>query len=278
MNSRALRLCIIVPAVILMAAGPLGAVDGDGNSDDELDILTGLRAEDPGFTPLPDGDPVYNVLWDLTHGVYLFYEPAGDYSDMVALLAANGYVTATTNAGIDNIDLSIYDVVVICMGSSWDSPYTAVEVQALEDFMTQGGAVLVMSENSDCPNGNINPITQPFGVTCGVGYPMPHDLYYSDFTPHQVFNGVTTLRHRASGELTAIGPGVPIAWTDADEEMVAIVEPCQMIVTADSNFCDNDYLTEVDNQQFLLNIFECLAVGSSPVETATWGAIKALHR
>jgi hypothetical protein len=268
-----MRLWIVVPVVALLMAGPLAATDGD-----RLDLTTGLRAEDPGTTPLPDADPVYDVLWDLTHGVYLFYEPTGDYSDVVALLAANGYVTTTTDVGVDNIDLSAYAVVVICVTSAWNSAYTETEVAALQDYMAQGGGILVMGENTDCPNENVNPVTQPQGVTCGAGYPTPVDLYFSDFAAHQLFDGVTTLFHRASGELSATGPGVPVAWTDAYEEMDAVVNPCQMIVTADSNFCDNDYLSTADNQQFVLNVFECLAVGSSPVESTTWGAIKALHR
>ena len=32
-----------------------------------------------------------NVLWDLTHGIFLDYEPARRYSQLASMLAGNGY-------------------------------------------------------------------------------------------------------------------------------------------------------------------------------------------
>jgi len=51
-----------------------------------------------------------------------------------------------------------------------------------------------------------------------------------------------------------------------------------MIVTGDCNFFDNNRLSFADNLQFLLNVFDCLATGTSPVEDSTWGTIKASYR
>lgn len=270
---------IAVPAIIaLLISLPLYADEGANPVDNTTDTATGLPAGDIETTPLPDNDPVYDVLWDLSHGVYLGYEPAAWYSNLVGLLAANGYVTTTTTAGIDNIDLSPYEIIVIGVLSSWNSPYTASEVQAIQDFMALGGGILVMGENTDCPNANVNPVTQAFGVTCGISYLSPSDLYFTDFVAHQIFDGVTTVYYRAAGDILASGPGVPLAWTDAGEEVIASVEPCRMIVTGDCNFCDNTYMSTADNQQFTLNVFDCLATGINPVEDSTWGAIKAIYR
>lgn len=270
---------IAVPAVIaLLISLPLWVSAGADPVHNDTDVATGLPAGDVEFTPLPDNDPVYNVVWDLTHGVYLSYEPTGWYSDLVGLLAANGYVTTTTTAGIDNIDLSPYDVIVIAVLSAWNSAYTTSEVQAIRDFIELGGAVLVMGENAVCPNANVNPVSQAFGVTCGVSSLSPADLYFTDFVPHQIFDGVTTVYYRAAGEISASAPAVPLAWTDAGEEVIASAEPCRMIVTGDGNFCDNTYMSMADNQQFALNVFDCLATGFSPVEDSTWGSIKAIYR
>jgi hypothetical protein len=158
---------VVLTALALLVSAPLHADDPVNNT---TDVATGLPAADVQITPLPDNDPVYGVLWDLTHGVYLGYEPAAYYSDLVALLAGNGYVTATTTAGIDNIDLSPYDVIVIAVLSNWYSVYSASEVAAIQSFIDGGGGVLVMGENTSCPNANVNPITQAFGITCGVSY------------------------------------------------------------------------------------------------------------
>jgi hypothetical protein len=278
MRAVARELWLVVPVVLaLLVSAPLWADEGEP-VDNTIDIATGLPAIDIETTPLPDNDPVYNVLWDLTHGVYLGYEPSGYYSNLVGLLAGNGYVTTTTSAGIANIDLSPYDIIVITVLSAWNSPYTAAEVAAIQSFMAGGGAVLVMSDNTACPNANVNPVTQPFGVTCGVSSLSPGDLYFTNFAAHPIFAGVTTIYYRVAGELSAGGPGIPLAWTDAGNEVIASVEPCRMIVTSDGNFCDNTYMSIADNQQFALNVFGCLASGISPVEDATWGTIKALYR
>jgi hypothetical protein len=266
---------VTLAVLALLVSMPLHADDPINNT---TDAATGLPPVHGGTTPLPDNDPVYNVLWDLTHGVYLNYQPTGDYSDVVGLLAANGYVTTTTAAGVDNIDLSPYDIIVIGVLSNWNSAYSASEVAAIQDFMAGGGGVLVMGENDGCPNGNVNPVTQAFGVTCGLSTITPYDLYFTDFVAHQIFDGVTTVYYRAAGRLSASGPGIPLAWTDAGDEVIASVEPCQMIVTGDGNFCDDVYLGYADNQQFVLNVFDCLATGESPVEDSTWGVVKALYR
>lgn len=279
MKTSALETCIAVLAVLsLLISVPLKADDGSDPVDGTINLVTGLPATDVETTPLPEGDPVYDVLWDLTHGVYLGYEPAGRYSDLVAMLAADGYVTTTTAAGIHNIDLSPYEIIVIGLGSAWNTPYTAPEVAAIQDFMSLGGGVLVMGDNADCPNANINPVTQAFGVTCGLNVILPYDLFFTDFASHEIFDGISTVHYRAAGEISAGVPGVPIAWTDAGEETIASVEYCQMIVAGDCNFCENDYLGSEDNAQLMLNVFECLASGSTPVEDSTWGTIKATYR
>ena len=279
MKASALRFWIILPtAIVSLLSAPLQADDGVDLSDDPIDLTSGLPAGGVETTPLPDNDPVYDVLWDLTHGVLASYEPTGHYSDMVAALAANGYATTTTAAGIHNIDLSSYEIIVVAVVSAWDSPYTAPEVGAIQDFVALGGAVLVMGDNPNCPNGNVNPVTEAFGVTCGVSFLSPNDLYFTDFAPHQIFDGVTTVYYRQAGEISASSPAIPLAWTDAGELTIASVEPCQMIVTGDCNFCDNNHLSFADNLQFLLNVFDCLATGTSPVEDSTWGTIKATYR
>jgi len=279
MKTLAIKSWMVVPIIVaLLIPMSLYADDGSGWEDGTVNPLTGLAATDVQTVPLPEGDPVYDVLWDLTHGVILEYEPAGRYSDLVALLAANGYVTTTTAAGIHNIDLSPYAIIVIGMGSAWDTPYTAPEVAAIQDFMSLGGGVLVMGENTDCPNGNINPVTQVFGVTCGVSYLAPLDLYFTDFATHQIFDGISAVYYRAAGEVSAGVPGIPIAWADTGEGILASVGCCQMIVTGDCDFGTNDFLGNADNEQFLLNVFDCLATGGSPVEGSTWGYIKAIYR
>ena len=207
------------------------------------------------------------VLWDLTHGVHLDYQPAGRFSSLVSILESKGFSVSTTTAGVDNIDLSVYDVLVVCLGSAWNSAYTASEVSAIQTFVNNGGGLLVMGENTDCPNSNINPVAQAFGVTCGVSYLSPLDLYFSDFAAHLIFAGCSELYDRAAGELGAVSPGELVAWTDSGLGTVAITSGgARIVVTGDNNFGDNAYIHISDNQLFSENLFDWLA----QVDGTTW--------
>ncbi len=249
-----------------------------GMATAEIDPTTGLPPKSSAFVPLPHGLGT-NVLWDLTHGVFLSYEPSGLYSDLVTLLAANGFNVTTTAAGINNIDLSPYEVLVICLGSNWDSPYTAPEVAAVQAFIGAGKGVLVMGDNTDTPNGNINPITQAFGTTCGISYLQPPDLFFSNFIVHPIFTGVGSIYYRAGGELDGVAPSVEAAFTTEGYPTITVLDPCGMVVTGDINFCDNVYFANADNRLFALNVFRWLAGGcATPVENTTWGALKAFYR
>jgi hypothetical protein len=244
----------------------------------EIDLSTGLPAVSYPTVPPQGGPRDYEVLWDLTHGVYLQYEPSGAFSNLVAMLNANSYNVTTTTSGIDNIDLSAYDVLVICMGSSWDSAYTPSEVAAAVDFVAGGGGILILGDNASVPVGNINPIAQAFGTTVGVLNISPSDLYFSNFIAHEIFNGVSQLYYRAAGELGYTDPSILAAWTDLDEPTVTLVDPCRVIVTGDMNCADNTYML-ADDATFLMNVFQCLATsGPVPVDNSSWGSIKARFR
>ena len=64
-----------------------------------------------------DNDRCHSVLAERHHCTSRFGE--------TARLAPMGYGFTTTDAGIASIDLSPYEILVICGGSAWDTPYTA---------------------------------------------------------------------------------------------------------------------------------------------------------
>lgn len=209
---------------------------------------------------LDDGPRQHSVLWDTTHGVYLDYDPSGWFSELVDLLADSGYTVDVCSLGVHTVDLSLYDVIVICVGSSWNSIYTQEEVDTLVNFYNQGhqrviltgdcsfcanggfsyadniafsynifdwlvvtGGIFIMGENDGCPNANINPITQAFNATAGLSTISPLDLYFSDFAPHPVFTNVSQLYFGGAGEILASFPSEIIAWTDNIEPVIGIL-------------------------------------------------------
>lgn len=249
-----------------------------GHAAAVTDVMTGREAVDAQSTPLP-GQLGANVLWDLTHGVYYLYEPSGLYSELVADLAANGLVVATTTSGVDNIDLSAYSILVICAGSSWTSAYTASEVAAIVDFVNGGKGLLILGDNATARPENINPVAQAFGTTTGVST-LNADFTFTDYIPHALFDGVNAIQYATAGELDGQAPAIEAAFSDAGKPLVTVVEPCKVVVTGDINFADNEYNHFVDNRTFSLNIFQWLSGGCVPTSTerATWGKVKGLYR
>lgn len=228
--------------------------------------------------PIPEGDAQFEILWDLTHGVYLNFEPSGKFSDLTTVLAGVGFTMNTTDQGVQNIDLTVYDVVVINLTSAWSSEYQAAEVTALVNYVNQGGGLLIAGGNSGCPNGNINPVSQAFGTTCGVPSLEPSDLSFSNFLTHQIFDGISMIYFRATGALTCVSPSVEAAWSPIySEVLITLVDPSSRIaVLGTSSGMSNNYFSMAHNIDFAVNLFHYLAGSPIPLEHITWGAIKTL--
>src|SRR5262249_22635692 len=110
-----------------------------------------------------------SVLWDITHGELDHrFGPDIMYSAFVNRLAPLGISVATTSAGVQNIDLSPYGVLVVDVVSNWNSAYTPAEVAAIAAFTAAGGRLLVMSDCSGCNSANIQAVSQLFGTTVGA--------------------------------------------------------------------------------------------------------------
>jgi hypothetical protein len=64
---------------------------------------------------------------------------------------------------------------VVNFGSNWYSDYFSAEATAIEDFVEDGGGLIVMGDNSYCPNANINPVAQRFGTTAAPSQTVGRD-------------------------------------------------------------------------------------------------------
>ncbi len=201
-----------------------------------------------------------HVLWDLTYGVYLDYEPSGRYSILISLLHSLGFSIQTTTAGLENVDLSNYDIIVICLGSSWYGTYSAAQVEAIKIFVENGGGLLIIGENTSGPNLNINPVANAFGVTCGISFLWPFDLYITDLSTHPIFDNVTQIYYRMAGEISADPPSEYVATYDGfGVAAIAEVESGKVVVLGDVNCWDNVYIGNAGNQLFAENTFKWLA-------------------
>ncbi len=245
-------------------------------AQDGYDVTIGELINDGGVIPPRNGistllhqelllqkkGKTHSVLWDTTHGVLLGYQPSGYFNELSALLDSNGYSIDVIGSGIESVDLSIYDVIVICIGSAWVSPYTPSEVDSLVQYIDQkngrvlltgdcdfcgsmgvigsvdnrtfalnifnwlsdSGGILIMADNTDCPNENIVPLANEFSMNVGLSYISPADLYFTNFASHPVFFGISEICYRAAGEISALSPSKEIAWDDSDRATVAIYD------------------------------------------------------
>jgi hypothetical protein len=261
----------LVVLALLPAALPVRAA---------IDPTTGLEAVPAAIHPLPRnaGAPFF-VLWDLSHGVYNAYEPTGQYSDLVTLLAANGFSVNTTTQGLVNVDFTGYSVIVIGLGSAFDSPYTPAEVARLQTFIAAGGGVLVMGDNPGAWNANINPVAQAYGTTCGVGDVAPFPTATTSFITHPIFTAVSAIHLQGAGEVDGVTPSVEAAFSAGNTPTVTVHQSCGLVVVGDINFATNPYLFTQDNEVFAVNIFRWLAGGCpTPAGRSTWGEVKTLYR
>ncbi len=259
-----LSVFVVFAFVVVLLMTPL-SVCGESQKYHDLATNSDARFTRTGTaenkTSLGDGPRQHAVLWDTTHGVYLDYQPFVRYTDLVALLADSGYTMDCCGTGVHTVDLSLYDVIVICTGSSWNSQYTQEEVDSLVSYYDQGherviltgdmnfceniylyhannlqfiynvfdwlaatGGILIMGENTDCPNGNFNPVANAFHMTAGISYLTPADLYFTDFAAHPLFDNVSQIYFRAAGEISVLSPAEVIARTDNQEPVIAVLD------------------------------------------------------
>jgi len=209
-----------------------------------------------------------NILWDITHGVYLdSYLPHTGYLQMLAEIEPHGHTIVTTDQGVDNLDLSLYDVIVISWGTANDNPYQPNEVTALRTFVEDGGGILIMGDNVGCPNININPVSEEFGVTCGISSINPLDLYVNDLENHAVFDGISEIYFRAAGEISVVVPSIPIAHSNALPIAAAgEVGNGRVVVIGDANHWSDNYFSYSENDEFAVNVFNWLAQPESGID------------
>lgn len=216
-----------------------------------------FRATDSGGIPLRPG----NILWDTSHRIYLGYSPAGRHSSLKTLLVGRGYTVDENSSGVLNRDLGNYQIVVISVGSAWDSEYSGDEVTVIQNYVNGGGGLLILGDNPNTPNANINPVAQAFGTTLGVGTTLsPSDLYVTTFTAHPIFTRVKKIYMRAAGEITGNSPSLIVASTSSGDAVVTVAEPGlgRVVAMGDTSTMENTYISSADNQSFSENVFDWL--------------------
>jgi hypothetical protein len=213
----------------------------------------------------------------LSHGPYAEYTPSGWYSDLVDMLEMNDLISYQSTYDLNYVGLDAYDTIVIGTLLAWDEAFTTAELTAIQNYVTGGGGLLIMGDNTACPNEHINIISEAYGVTCPTtGSDI--DGHITDFAAIDLFTGVTTLELIGAPGLTVAAPSAEIAWASGGEPVMALFGDCSVIVVSDGNLWENDYLAQGDNETCALNVFNCLcSANTGAQDRSTWGLIKALY-
>jgi hypothetical protein len=250
-----------------------------GSVSAEIDLTTGNEVQiiDAGHSILMTPDAVVaatttptlgntcDVLWDTTHGIYMNYAPAFRYSTLASVLDNQACTITTTSAGVNNAALADYDVLVVNLGSSWNSAYTPDEVNAITSFVNSGKGLLIMGDNTGCPNANIHPVSQVFGTTTGNG-DMSDAI--TNFVAHPITNGISHVSFAAGGTLTATPPSTTVGWDIDGRNAINSVDSKKVVILGDVNLFENSDIGSNDNQKFAENIFNYLCTSEQkPIST-----------
>jgi len=239
-----------------------------------LDPATGEEVMADQTTPpatemfLPASGPkAGSILWDYTHGVFCVgycYDLSDMYSKLATMLTSNGYSITTTAAGVNNVNLDLYDIVVICLPCNWNSAYSAAEADSLAAFVSRGGSLLVISENTACPNGNLTQVANRFNFSVGLGNPA---ACFSSFTANPVYSSIFVgvvpgnVCTAAPGSVGAAAPSELIGWRGAEGGVAGRCVQGQggVILIGDANHWDSVRLYNGDNDELALQTFAWLS-------------------
>ena len=206
------------------------------------------------------------VLLDYSKGALFNLVPATYFADLIELVTELGHTFESSNQGILNHNLNNYGVIIFdTVFSSKD--YSDQEISAIETFVANGGAVLILGEARGCAdcieaNANLSKISEALaGITLGVNTLTPTDLYFSALAPHELFDGVSQLYFRYGGALNVSGVAFEIATTnDRVNSLIGLKD--KVAVLGDSSFVSsgwsNQYWGKADSITFLENLFSYL--------------------
>jgi serine/threonine protein kinase len=223
----------------------------------------------PTASPLPSSTPrpVKNVvLWDSSHGPRLshedgLYDPSQLFSDLVKTLAGSGITVQNNQNDLASLDLSQYGAVVVDEWSAENHAYTENDADVLEEYVHQGGGLLILGDNPDT-HKNVSAVAQRFGVTVGQG-PKIKTASLSPGSP--VTKGISQLGFLFFGGTLQVSGSGQVVGTSDGRPVVVILDnlPGRVVIIGDADLFDNRNLGQADNRSFGVNVFQWLTGFSS---------------
>ncbi len=241
-------------------------------------------------------DQAHSQAWTIDSALALQMNPANpadaSYAKLRELAEDAGYeVLAHKEGSITSAVLSDVDVLVLPHAATSESEHTVgygspvlakEEILAIQEFVSNGGGLLVLGENEQAKYGNnFNELIGRYGIKLSnetvqdpaknfkdvASWPKPEfpTLLLSDFRfmVHEVVlyrTGTLELASGFSGEVflrtseSALPAQAPVAAAIRDGNG-------QVVVIADSDIFGDDSVNDLDNAKLLLNVLGFLALG-----------------
>jgi subtilisin family serine protease len=193
--------------------------------------------------------PIKHVLFDQTHGT----DNIACYDIWITALSERGFMIYTHTSG--EITLDMLDDCDVFVMSQADISYLPSEIYAIQNFVFDGGGLLVIGDN--CPSIYTN-LTSFAGITWSSGEASGAT---TDITPHPVTAEVSSVY--------LMSPFAKMNVTDVAKDLVRLEGDIMLAVSVQSfgkviGFADENSLwdlgiNEADNLQLANNMIEWLA-------------------
>jgi len=190
------------------------------------------------------------------------------YSTLVGDLEANGFVVRVVDISTQGIPECVVKLMISPLDSSGTScniaDYTAAEATLVQDWVTNGGGLYFMEENSGCGTtpASTAPISSALGATVipsGVSGLFVDGTHFDSNNPATLFQGVTQWQVLSASQYAVPTDGVVTTYDNGNASMIAkeFGNGCVvMIPNLDQSRDPN--INDFDNRQLSLNVFTFL--------------------
>ncbi|MFW9935572.1 MAG: hypothetical protein ACFFDU_08770 [Candidatus Thorarchaeota archaeon] len=222
--------------------------------------------------------PKARITFDYTHDPYFKIDPWDPGANPSSLfvqfrnsLVNRSYTVdklmPSPTGNLTNTRLAPYDV-LICIVPNTGFNYSTTEVLSVTDFVLNGGSLLVIGERmswNPLRVGYLNFLLSNLDIQ--IATPDAPGSILDTGPIHPTGEGVTSLNAPAVGTLNFTGTGYGLWGPDAANFAIGASEPGngRVMVAADINYLEDDYITDNDNYQFGINSINWLSSAISEI-------------
>jgi len=241
---------------------PAFAQSTTGNEADIQNVLVPLQLDEVNCN-VDSGDIVGIVTSNGFTGNSL--------DNLIPALEADNFVIRTVSNIANGIPECVVKIAIFNTdgGACQNTPFTQAELDSIEDYVNNGGALALFNELSGC--SSTNAISQVFGETPNANS-VPNEVMtpgvnFDPNNPATLFDGINEFHYNAAGGdyqpspdavITHVGTGNPVMIAKESGE------GCVLMI-GDGDWIQRDFILAGDNLQMGVNIFKFLNECISPI-------------